>query len=158
STCRAEITWPHTGMYGCFGSADTPAPWLMMWPSCAAVSELAPVSAGTSGETPPLPSRPWRWAPAKLATSGAPAGTFGAAACVGGDVETAVVAAVELFVARPRKTPPSSAAAAHASTTSTISAAALSGFWNRLDMPIEGGTGRADRPPYFSVTLGALAG
>src|SRR5262249_15036965 len=120
--------------------------------------ELAPVSAGTSGETPPLPSRPWHCAQAKLTKSCAPAATFGSTACVGGDVETAVVAAVELFVARPRKTPPSSAAAAHASTTSTISAAALSGFWNRLDMPIEGGTGRADRRPYFSVTLGALAG
>src|SRR6516162_8969750 len=31
STCRAEITWPQTGMYGWLGFADSPRPWLMMW-------------------------------------------------------------------------------------------------------------------------------
>ena len=45
-------------MYGFFGFADSPRPWLMMSVSCATVSVLpAEVSAGTSGETPPWPSR-----------------------------------------------------------------------------------------------------
>jgi hypothetical protein len=58
-TCRAEMTWPQTGMYGAFGFADSPRPWLMIVVSCSTVScDAEPLSAGTAGETPPLPFRP----------------------------------------------------------------------------------------------------
>ena len=53
-TWRLEITAPQTGMYGFFGFADSPSPWLMMPLNWATVSCLpALVSAGTSGETSP---------------------------------------------------------------------------------------------------------
>ena len=58
-TWLVEITGPQTGMYGFSGFADSPSPWLMIELSCAVV-RLSPMSfsAGTSGETPPLPCSP----------------------------------------------------------------------------------------------------
>ena len=58
-TCVFEITSPQTGMYGCFGFADSPRPWSMMCVSCATV-RLSPTvfSAGTAGSTPPRPCIP----------------------------------------------------------------------------------------------------
>ena len=69
---------PQTGMYGCVGFADSPSPWLMMCVSWAD-RELWPTvfSAGTAGETPPRPCRPWHWAQANWTKSCAPAATCG---------------------------------------------------------------------------------
>ena len=54
-----ETTGPQTGMYGFCGFADSPSPWLMIVVSCATVSERRmSFSAGTSGETSPLPCSP----------------------------------------------------------------------------------------------------
>ena len=43
----------------------------------SAVVSVRFLSAGTYGETPPLPSRPWHWAQAKLTKSCPPAATVG---------------------------------------------------------------------------------
>ena len=89
-TWRFEMTAPQTGMYGFFGFADSPSPWLMMWLSWATVSCCpADVSAGTAGETPPPPLSPWHWAQANCTNACAPAATFGST-----DVPTAPAALV----------------------------------------------------------------
>src|SRR6266542_5405563 len=64
-------------MYGFFGLADSPRPWLMIRFSCATVS-CFPITlrAGTSVETPPRPRSPWHWAHANCSKSWAPAATL----------------------------------------------------------------------------------
>ncbi len=87
------------------------------------VSSFAtPVSAGTSGETPPRPSSPWHWAQANWTKSCAPAATCGSTAATA--VGEAVAVGVAVFsllpvplAATPIRPPtPTRAAAASASS------------------------------------------
>src|SRR6266487_393744 len=101
ATWCVEITCPQTGMYGFFGLADSPRPWLMICFSCATVS-CFPITlrAGTSAETPPRPRSPWHWAQANCAKSWAPAATLALTdvAPPFGTVPTTVTVFVTVFV------------------------------------------------------------
>jgi hypothetical protein len=98
----------------------------MMWRSCGAVScEATPLSAGTSGETPPRPLSPWHWAQAKVAKSWAPAATCGSTAV--GAAATVVAPGVDARVALPTTQPPTANAKARPSATRTIAASATCG-------------------------------
>ena len=108
------MTAPQTGMYGLVGFCDSPSPWLMIERSLAAVSDPAPVSAGTSGETPPRPCIPWHWTQPNWTNRCAPD------AIVGSTVSTATLV-VSPFLAclesRPRKKPKNPAANTRPSTS-----------------------------------------
>ena len=72
------MTSPQTGMYGCFGFADSPSPWLMMCVSWATVRLWPTVfSAGTAGSTPPRPCMPWQSTQPNWTNVCAPAATCG---------------------------------------------------------------------------------
>src|SRR5579859_747543 len=109
-------------MNGCVGFEEAPRPWSMICRSCAGVSLLAFFRAGTNGETPPRPSRPWHCAQAKLTKSCAPEAIFGSTVWLAA-VVLGVAAAVVPLVARPRKMPPTSAPPAATSTISTTAPA-----------------------------------
>src|SRR5579871_1832933 len=101
-TCVFDITSPQTGMYGCFGFADSPRPWSMICVSCAIVSVcLIDLSAGTAGSTPPCPPIPWQSTHANCTNVCAPAAT--AAETCGYDVDVPEPApwTVTVFVCSP---------------------------------------------------------
>src|SRR6266516_7115608 len=88
-------------MYGFFGLANSPRPWLMICFSCATVSCFPTwLRAGTSEETPPRPRSPWHWAQANCAKSWAPAATLALTdvAPPFGTVPTTVTVLVTVFV------------------------------------------------------------
>src|SRR6266702_1372871 len=89
------MTWPHTGMYGRVGLADSPRPWLMIVRSCETVRALPTTfSAGTAGEIPPRPFGPWHCAHANWLKVCAPSATSALTLVVGGGCDATVTVMV----------------------------------------------------------------